>query len=168
MTVLHSERLVLRPPVWADLAAIHDIMRRSEAMRYWSTLPHPDLETSRKWLGAAINQGPENGLENTDFFIELEGRLIGKAGAWDMPEIGFLLHPDFWRKGIIREAMQVIIPHLFAKTDVAELTADVDPRNTASLALLASLDFKETHRANNTVQLGDEWCDSIYYSLLRP
>ena len=43
-----------------------------------------------------------------------------------------------------------------------ELTADVDPRNAASLALLRRHGFVETGRAAATWQIGDEWCDSIY------
>jgi RimJ/RimL family protein N-acetyltransferase len=49
---------------------------------------------------------------------------------------------------------------------LAQLTAEVDPRNAASLRLLAKLGFRETHRAVRTLLWKDEWCDSIY--LARP
>ena len=53
-----------------------------------------------------------------------------------------------------------------AATD--RLTADVDPRNAASLRVLGKLGFVETGRAERTFLLGDEWCDSVYLALPRP
>jgi RimJ/RimL family protein N-acetyltransferase len=48
----------------------------------------------------------------------------------------------------------------------AELTADVDPRNLSSLALLKRNGFVETGRATGTWQIGAELCDSIYLWLM--
>ena len=63
--------------------------------------------------------------------IEKDGEVICKAGAWLLPEVGFLLHPDHWGKGLAFEAMTAVIAHLFAAHDVAELVAEADPRNAA-------------------------------------
>ena len=63
--------------------------------------------------------------------------------------------------------MEAIVPHLFATTEVEALTADVDPRNAASLGLLRSLGFVETGRARNTFCIADEWSDSVYLALAR-
>ncbi len=99
--------------------------------------------------------------------LDLEGEVIGKAGAWKLPEVGFILHPDHWGKGLAREAMEAVIAHLEATfPDLPQLTAEVDPRNAASLRLLGRLGFHETHRAERTLLWKDEWCDSIY--LARP
>ena len=100
--------------------------------------------------------------------IEKDGRAIGNAGMYRGTEVGFILHPDYWRQGILTEAMGAIIPHLFATTTVAALTADVDPRNAASVALLTGLGFEETHRAKNTFFIEGEWSDSVYFALPRP
>lgn len=102
------------------------------------------------------------------FVIEKDGRAIGTAGMHKDTEIGFLLHPDYWRQGIGAEAMRTIIPYLFSQTDARELTADVDPRNDASVGLLKSLGFHETHRAKNTFCINGEWSDSVYFALTRP
>jgi len=60
-----------------------------------------------------------------------------------------------------------VIAHLeTAWPGLPALTADVDPRNAASLRLLARLGFVETGRAQRTFRWRDEWCDSIY--LARP
>ena len=102
-----------------------------------------------------------------DFVLELDGRVIGKAGMWEAPEIGFILRPDHHRKGLMREALTAIIPHLFEAYGLPQLTADVDPGNTASLALLDGLGFRRTGSAMNTVEIAGRMCHSIYLALSR-
>ena len=104
----------------------------------------------------------------TYFVIEMDGRVIGTAGMHKTDEVGFLLHPDYWRQGIVSEAMNAIIPYLFEVTDHAQLTADADPRNDASVGILKSLGFQETHRAEKTFCVNGEWSDSVYFALQRP
>lgn len=165
MTSIRTSRLVLRPANMDDVEAMHEILTHKIAMRYWSTLPHGDIEQTRTWVGSMVDTPPDIGL---DFIIEHEGKLIGKAGCWRMPEIGFILHPDYWGQGFVTEALTAIIPKIFAQFPAPVLEADVDPRNGGSLAVLKKLGFVETGRAERTMKLGDEWCDSIYLSLKRP
>lgn len=158
-----TPRLRLRRARMDDLPAIHAILSDSRAMLYWSTPPHATIDQSRAWLAdmVAASSG-----ETDDFVIEHEGRVIGKAGCWRLPEIGFILHPDFWGRGLAREALGAAIDHIFAHHAIAAIVADADPRNMASLGLLGSLGFVETGRAHRTILVGDDWCDSIY--LARP
>lgn len=161
--MLKTERLVLRRAVEGDLEALHAMMSDAETMRFWSTPPHPDLETTRRWLESMIAAPPET---SDDFIIELEGRPIGKLGAWRMPEIGFLLARPHWGKGYAAEALAAFVDHAFSGA-ADHLVADVDPRNRASLALLARAGFQETGRAAKTWCVGGVWCDSVYLRLDR-
>jgi RimJ/RimL family protein N-acetyltransferase len=160
-----TARLTLRKPQMADVADLHDAMRQPHAMRFWA---HPEHETPQRTAEYLARMITNNANGGDDFVIELEGRVIGKAGMWRVPEVGFLLHPDHWGKGYAREVMVAIIEHLFTWHDADHLTAEVDPRNAASLGLLARLGFQETHRATRTMQWRDEWCDSVYLRLPRP
>jgi ribosomal-protein-alanine N-acetyltransferase len=69
---------------------------------------------------------------------------------------------------LAEEALRPVVAHLFHRHTVPELTAEVDPRNRASMAVLRKLGFRETHRAERTMQWREEWCDSVYYALARP
>jgi RimJ/RimL family protein N-acetyltransferase len=160
--ILRTPRLVLRRARPDDLHDMHAAFSRPEAMRYWATPEHETLAETENFLERMIELS-----EADDFIVEFEGRAIGKAGAWRLPEVGFLLHPDHWGKGLGREAMTAVIDHLFAAHPLRHLTAEADPRNDASVGLLTSLGFHETHRAERTMQWRDEWCDSIYFALPR-
>lgn len=162
---LRTERLLLRRPVMDDLEAFIGIMSNQVAMRYWSTLPHEDRSVTRAWLERMVAR---EGTGGQHFVIELGGVVIGEVGAGRLPDFGFIIDPRFWGRGLATEAARAAIGHIFAHSDSAELRADVDPRNAASLAVLARLGFRETGRAQNTFLLGEEWCDSVYLALPRP
>ena len=162
MVVIRTERLLLRPATLEDVEAFHRIMRDARAMAYWSTPPHQDSAQTRNWVASMINIDPSEG---EDFVIELDGRVIGKAGLYRFPEIGFILHPDEWGNGFAREALRAVLDRAFAVHQLPCIEADVDPRNAASLRLLTGLGFQETRRASRTWNVGGEWCDSVYLQL---
>lgn len=165
MTVIKTERLILRPFEARDAAPLFAVFGDACAMRYWSSLPHKDVGETARFVDAVIGADPASTVE---FVIERNGAVIGKAGFWAMPEVGFLIHPDHWGQGIGSEAIRAMIRFGFETLKLAQITADVDPRNAGSLALLRKLGFYETGRAANTIELGDEWCDSIYLALDAP
>jgi [ribosomal protein S5]-alanine N-acetyltransferase len=165
MDILFTPRLVLRRARADDLSALHEILSNPEAMRYWDTLAHTSLEQTREWLGRMMDENPD---ETDDYIIEHHGKLIGKCGLWRMPEIGFILHPHYWGQGIAYEALSAVIAHVFTKFDIDTVVAEADPRNSACLSLLKKLNFSETRRAERTIKVGEEWCDSIYLALTRP
>jgi len=162
--VVRTERLVMRRAEVRDLGPLNEILSNPEAMRYWSTPPHGSLHQSREWLKGMM-ASPES--ESDDFVVEHDGRVIGKAGFWRYPEIGYILHPDVWGRGFAFECLTALIGRVFQRTDLDTILADVDPRNAASLRLLAKLGFVETRRATGTILVGEEWCDSVYLELPR-
>jgi RimJ/RimL family protein N-acetyltransferase len=162
---LLTPRLRLRRARGEDAEPLHAILGDPIAMRYWSTPPHQDLDETRAWLANMI-AAPND--RSDDFIVEHRGRVIGKAGCWRLPEIGFILRRDHWGQGLGREAVGAVVERAFAVHDIPALEADVDPRNEASLRLLQRLGFEETHRAERTWKVADEWCDSIYLALPRP
>ena len=163
--MIRTERLLLRRARPDDAEAFHAIMSDPHAMRYWSTPPHASLDETREWVASMVERSVD---VCNDFVVELNGRCVGKAGCYALPEIGYILHPDHWGRGYAREAMAAAIAHIFATTDIEKLIADVDPRNEPSMGLLLRLGFAETHRKAGTWQVGDELCDSVYFALPRP
>jgi RimJ/RimL family protein N-acetyltransferase len=161
---LRTARLRLRRATPADLEAFHEILSDPVAMRFWSSPPHRDLARTEEWLDSMMADGPPL---SDEFVIEHAGRLIGKAGCWRVPEIGYILHPSHWGQGFAAEACRAVIAHVFAGYDLDAITADVDPRNLASLRLLARLGFVETGRATATYEIEGEITDSIYLALRR-
>lgn len=162
--MLKTQRLWLRPAQPSDHDALHEVYGNADAMRYWDTLPDADLKMTARRVNWMRHQTPPISY----FVIDMDGTAIGNAGVHEGCELGFILNPAHWRKGLMAEALTMLIPHLFSQFDYDYLTADVDPENAASLALLARFGFVKTGSASRTVRLGDRWCDSVYLRLNRP
>ncbi|MDJ0637865.1 MAG: GNAT family N-acetyltransferase [Paracoccaceae bacterium] len=163
--MIETDRLLLRRARMDDLEDLHCVFSHPAAMRYWDCLPHDKIEQTKRFLSGMVGASPKT---SDDFIVEYKGRAIGKAGCWRLGEIGYIFHPDHWGKGLAQEALRAAIPHVFESLPIDKLVADVDPRNSASLRLLERLGFTVTGRAERTIQVGDEWCDSVYFELPRP
>ena len=136
-------------------------MSNAQAMRYWSSLPHETIEQTERWIASMVEGDL---VTRDDFMVTLDGELIGKMGAWTLPEVGFLLDPVHWGRGYAQEGLAAFIKRR-RQLGSTELTADVDPRNGLSLKLLHKNGFVETGRAAGTWQIGAELCDSVYLKL---
>lgn len=159
-----TPRLRLRHARAADLEAMHAVLSDPRAMLWWSTPPHASMEQTRPWLDGMI---AGNAAGSDDFVIERDGRVIGKAGFFNLPDVGYILHPDHWGLGLASEAVGAAVGHVFATRDIDDLTADVDPENQASIRLLERLGFVRTGFAERTWNVGGVWKDSLFYGLSR-
>jgi RimJ/RimL family protein N-acetyltransferase len=162
--MIRTDRLVLRHARPDDLADLHAVFSDLGAMRWWSTLPHTTLDETRTWLDGMIAGNAEG---SDDYVIERDGTVIGKAGFYRMPDIGYILRPDHQGQGMASEALTAVIAHVFATRPVETLTADVDPENAASIRLLERLGFQQTGSAERTWNIAGDWKDSLYYGLTR-
>ncbi len=160
---IETARLVLRPAREGDLDDMHAVLSDPRAMRWWSTPPHDVLDQTREWLAAMI----AGGGAGLDLVIERDGRVIGKAGFYQPPDMGYILHPEHWGQGLATEALTAALDRLFATTDHAQATADIDPDNAASMRVVEKLGFVRTGFAERTWDVGGEWKDSVYYALPR-
>ncbi len=114
-----------------------------------------------------MTQSPENGV--TDFVICLkpEHTPIGKVGVWQDQEVGFLLNRSHWGQGLAQEALKAVIPYFFRDRGMVEITADVDPRNAASIGLLQKLGFVAYDFKEKTYEIDGNWVDSTFLKLTR-
>jgi len=160
---IRTPRLILRSARPDDLEGLHAVLSDPRATRWWSTPPHETLEQTREWLDAMIANGPDH----PDFVVERDGRVIGKAGFYLLPDVGYILHPDCWGQGLASEAVGAAVDHVFRTRDVETLTADVDPENAASIRLLERLGFVRTGFGERTWNVGGVWKDSVFYAVSR-
>lgn len=162
MGELRTNRLVLRRAKVGDADDLHAVYGDPAVMRYWSCPPHPDLQETKTMLKRLINAS-DPVLKY--FVIEKDGRAIGCGGVHDGDEIGYILGSAHWGQGIMTEALQAMIPYFFEELRFSQLTADTDPRNTASIATLSKVGFVQTGEEKNTFCVNGEWSDSLYFTL---
>jgi RimJ/RimL family protein N-acetyltransferase len=71
----------------------------------------------------------------------------------DAHEIGWWVHPDWWGAGYAREAAKAAAEYHFRELGFPELTARIQPPNTASIRVALSLGM--THRFDTTGRFGE-------------
>ena len=98
--------------------------------------------------------------------------LIGNVAFWRIEkehyraEIGYVLHPDYWRKGIMSEVLQTVLKFGFETLKFHSIEANVNPENAASIRLLEKQGFvREGYFRENYYYRG-QFLDSAIYSLL--
>ena len=158
---LATARLTLRPLQQGDAPALHRFFSDPDAMRHFGEL-HTDLSETEAWVRGTLSAPPE---QTREYAILRDGEVIGKAGIWSAPELGYFLRRDQWGQGLMHEALEALLPHLFAELSLSRITADIDPDNPASLRLVQKLGFRETGRASRTIQIAGAWADSVYVAL---
>jgi ribosomal-protein-alanine N-acetyltransferase len=157
-----TDRLVLRRMTMEDVPALHAILSDPDAMRYWSTLPHEHEALTEAWVAQTIEAVAAG--HGDDFVVLLGHAVVGKVGLWQGDEIGIILSRAIWGRGYASEALSATIERAFGR-GILRITADIDPRNAASLRLFRNLGFRETGSAEATFQIGAVSVDSLYFAL---
>jgi len=121
----------------------------------------------------------EEGINNEEgirwgITLKPSARIIGSIGFWKLKkehsraEVGYDLHPDYWNKGIMQEAMKVVLDFGFQKMNLHSVEANTDKDNLASHKVLTNNGFvKEAHFKENYYYNG-MFIDSVIYSLINP
>lgn len=170
---LQTERLVLRQGEKRDCQAIFELYSCGSVVEYMPLAPFVDMQEAineMNWHQQIFAAG--TGMR---WLIEEKesGKVIGTCGflnfdqAHNRIEIGYDLLPDFWGKGIMKEAVDCIISFGFSLVKVNRIEARVEPDNGASMRLMDKLGF---HKEGVLRQLEFEkgkYVDLAVFSLLQ-
>jgi RimJ/RimL family protein N-acetyltransferase len=138
---LHTERLVLRPPVADDFPRFAETLAHPSARFVGG--PMPELIA---WRAFAAQAGTW-ALTGVGMFSVIErasGLWLGRVGPWTPPgwpgtEIGWTLHPDARGRGIGVEAATAAMDFACDAQGWTDVIHIIDPDNAASAALAARL-----------------------------
>jgi ribosomal-protein-alanine N-acetyltransferase len=171
--VLETDRLILRQLTLDDAKDMLRMRSKPETMRY---IPRPVMQTIDEAL--ALIQLMNDRIaanDNINWAVTLKGedKMIGFIGYPRISkedhrgEIGYLLDPDYHRRGITFEALAPIFKYGFEVMGFHTIEAVIDPGNTASENLLIKYGFaKEAHFRENLL-FDNRWLDSVHYTLFR-
>lgn len=172
--VLTTQRLILREITFEDVEPVFAFRSNEEAMRYIGKPAATSADEARELIQRFVD-----GLRNNDALtwgITLSGddKIIGTIGLWRMQkehhraEIGYMLHPAYWNRGIISEAIEAALDYAFRKLNFHSIEAQLTPENKGSVRVLEKAGFKkEAHLTENYFYNG-EFSDTAIYSKLNP
>lgn len=101
------------------------------------------------------------------------GKIIGNICYWRLQpenyraEIGYALHPEYWRKGIMKEAIIKVLDYGFQEMKLHSIEARTSPDNIRSVSVLEATGFiKEAYHKEDFFFRG-KFVDTIIYSRLQ-
>ncbi|MEO0620353.1 MAG: GNAT family N-acetyltransferase [Pseudomonadota bacterium] len=166
---LSTDRLLLRPAVTGDRAAIVALLSDFEVVRMTASVPYPYRdEHADRWIGETVDRSRDNGARA----IICNGTLVGVIGfapsSSAIAEIGYWLGRAYWGRGIMSEAGKAMIDDVFLYNDLAEIRATTFVDNPASGRVLSKLGFAETDRGFGTsLARGDDRIPEVRMRLMR-
>ncbi|MEO6813805.1 MAG: GNAT family N-acetyltransferase [Ginsengibacter sp.] len=148
LTELKTERLLLRRLKNTDAEAIFRMRSDKNVMKYIGKKPTESLEEAMEFINtinSALNIG--SGITWAITLRENPENVIGTIGYWRLikdhfrAEVGYMLHNDYWRKGLIKEALLKVIDFGFNEMKLHSIEAHINPENIASAKALESTGF---------------------------
>jgi [ribosomal protein S5]-alanine N-acetyltransferase len=138
---MNSQRISLRPFEASDLDELQAVMGHPDVMRFSLSGPKTKTETE-DFIKRCRTQYDEFGYGLLAVVYKDENRVIGYCGLFRQEidgvmelEIGYRLHPNYWRRGIATEAAMMIRDWAFANLGREKLISIIEPENAASIAV---------------------------------
>jgi ribosomal-protein-alanine N-acetyltransferase len=146
--VLSTKRLTLRAATPKDVSALQAMLSIPEVTRFnnWPDAPaKAQVERSLRWMSKVFASG-----KGCAWIIE-DRKSKAFAGAirfnsfekkWKCGEIGYELHPDYWGKGLMTEAVRAIVACGHDTFRLNRIDAWTLPGNAASDRVLEKSGFR--------------------------
>lgn len=175
---LRTERLVLRQMSDGDIDAVFAIFGDAETCRYFTVQncePYatPDEAKANVLDWAARSFEQQSGLRWGLTLASGADHLIGTAGInwWDRDnhcaEIGYDLNRQYWRQGLMTEAVHAIVRWGFITMALHRIEADTTEGNTGSMRVLEKCGFALEGTARQRHFAQNRYWDNLRYGLLR-
>lgn len=146
--ILQTSRLRLREYRQEDFSALYGILSDPVTMQHYPK-PYDDAGT-RRWLDWNFDNYRRYGfglwaveLKETGLFIGDCGLTMQNIDGVQLPEIGYHIHKDHWRKGYGSEAARAVRDWAFQNTDFDCLFSYMVAANVASSSTAAAAGMKK-------------------------
>ena len=172
--MLQTPRLILQTPRPRDVRALYRWTRDAAVHRYLAFEgprgPKDTLEFVRR-----ARREQRSGVTLVYVLHDRDTReVLGCCGAHNIDgaraakgEIGFWLAPPRWGGGVMREALEVFIPHLLGGLGLRRLSAQVVTQNERSERLLRGLGFRHEGTLRRNLRKRTHIYDVHAFELLR-
>jgi RimJ/RimL family protein N-acetyltransferase len=164
---LEAPGIVLRPLELADAAALYEAHSDEETHRFWSAPAHKSVDETARNIAETL------AIKNARVWVITEsgGEALGRIGLFlvreGIGEVGVIMRREAAGRGLASKALRLVEDYAFGALGLHRLAADIDPENSASLALFLRSGFQREGllRGNWKTHLGVR--DSVIMGKLR-
>ena len=148
LPTLESERLRLRRVKPTDLQAMYAYGSDPEVSRFVTWERHKSLQDTEVFLNFILDRYEEEQVAPWAIEYKSNGQMIGTIDfvQWEpasrVAEIGYVLHRDYWKKGIMTEAVKRVIQFGFEQMNLVRIQAVCLPENAGSYRVMEKAGFQ--------------------------
>ena len=174
---IETERLILRHITVDDAETLFALRTHPDITRYLDRDSDKDVATVVKLIeqmdsALVAGDGVTWGITQRHSNNLISSELIGVISFWRFDkvnhraEVGYMLHPDEWHRGIMTEAFQSVLNYGFNVLNLHSIEANTSVGNSASQALLLKCGFAlEAHFRENWYYNGTFYDSLIFCKL---
>ncbi|WP_312094298.1 GNAT family N-acetyltransferase [Niallia sp.] len=170
---LETERLILREIKKQDAADLFAYFSREEVTRYYGQEAFESIDQVEMLIGH-FSESYRNS-RGIRWGIEIKGtsHLIGTLGLNNVvltqkrAEIGYEIHPDYWRHGYTSEAVERVIRYALEELPLNRLGALIYLENDASNNLVKKLGFQHEGILRSYYVQNGRTFDTNVYSIVK-
>ena len=146
VTSLKADRITLRMLEPSDANAMTAMMQNWNVLRMLSSPPHPyTLADAEGFIASRRRQG--NTPEDCTYAIVVDDTLAGVVGIHpnleDQPVLGYWLGEQFWGKGLMSEAVELMVDRYFETSQADALYCAAFLENPASIRIQEKIGFTQ-------------------------
>ena len=146
--MIETERLLLRRYTMDDFEALYGLLSDPETMQHYPA-PYDEAGTKR-WITWNLDNYEKYGfglwavvLKETGEFIGDCGITIQKIDGELLPEIGYHIHKNFWRRGYAKEAARAVRDWAFQNTEYDTVYSYMKYTNIGSYSTAAAIGMRK-------------------------
>lgn len=150
--IAKTERLLIRETIMEDVPKLYEIRQRT-GMGGHTEPACPTLKEEMEFMEAYIRH--MYAFYDFGLWTVLErenGRIAGRAGLFPSKildegvEMGYMIAPDFRRRGYGTECCRAILAYAFQVLDLPDIHVLIDVRNRASVRTVGKIGFIEREK----------------------
>ncbi len=151
-SLLFTNCFVLRQLTLEDAEEILFLRTDERVLEYIDIEKAETLEDAKRFI-EKINSG-EEGWFFWGITEKNSPKVIGTICLWNIEaaeskaDIGFVLHPDYWGKGIMQEVIPAVINFGFQKMKLKCIIGEAMPKNIKSIKLMEKFGFRYKKESN--------------------
>jgi len=170
---LDTHDLHLRPSNPTDAQGMFNMLSDTQSMKYWSGEPIEDMGAAVEKLNKDLESDAQGNSMCWAITLRGQDRMIGKCILFQFDktnrraEIGYILNRQYWRQGLMHQALTAVIDFAFNTLELHRIEADVDTENAGSLGILGKLGFRREGLFRERWFMYEVWHDSVMLGLLK-
>jgi ribosomal-protein-alanine N-acetyltransferase len=166
---LKSEKVFLRPPKAEDFEEIVRLYKSSRKFHRGLVQTPITATAFEKYL-------VQNQLEVNEYFLICRNDDKAIAGSINLSQIfrgnfknaylGYYSGEKFARQGFMTEAVEILLRFAFKNLKLHRIEANVQPHNTASIAVLKKANFTKEGFSPRYLKIGGRWRDHERWAII--